>query len=254
MFEWTGLPDSLSERFINMKMYEEGKLVFFKDKDYGLLALPVLWKGLNFYNDPTSCQAFSTGYTSDDMSMDKCVIMWNNYSRTPLDPWIQEYARRLMEATRTIDVNIHAQNTPVLILTDEQQRLTLKNVYVQYEGHEPVIYGNKSGFDKDAIQVLKTDAPYVADKIMQYKHDLWNEVMSFLGVGNAKQDKKERLVAAEVSANDEQIEMAREIMLKARQDACEKINKMFGTNISVKFKTFDDDIIEDNPEEGIENG
>jgi metal-dependent amidase/aminoacylase/carboxypeptidase family protein len=125
---------------------------------------------------------------------------------------------------------------------------------VQYEGHEPVIYGNKSGFDKDAIQVLKTDAPYVADKIMQYKHDLWNEVMSFLGVGNAKQDKKERLVAAEVSANDEQIEMAREIMLKARQDACEKINKMFGTNISVKFKTFDDDIIEDNPEEGIENG
>ena len=60
--------------------------------------------------------------------------------------------------------------------------------------------------------------------------------MTFLGVGNAKQDKKERLVSDEVSANDEQIQGSRYIMLNARQDACNAINQMFGLNISVDFK------------------
>ena len=99
----------------------------------------------------------------------------------------------------------------------------------------PVIYTD-SEFNLDSIKVLKTDAPFVVDKLTLYKHDIWNEVMTFLGVNNSNQDKKERLVANEVDANDEQIEQARFNMLDARKDACKKINDMFGLNIDVKFR------------------
>jgi len=56
-----------------------------------------------------------------------------------------------------------------------------------------------------------------------------------LGLNNANQDKKERLVTDEVSANDEQVMASRNIHLKARKTAADKINKMFGLNINVKF-------------------
>lgn len=236
MFEWDGLPDSINERFLEVKMYEEGRTVWFEDESFGLLALPVMYGGkINFYNEPTTYNAVSIGYNKE-LSPDEAVIMWSNFSRTPIDPIIREYARRLYEVERTMDVNIKGQKTPILLLADEAQRLTLLNAYQQYDGNEPFIFGNKSGFDKEAIQAIPTLAPYVADKLLEYKHNLWNEVMTFLGVGNAKQDKKERLVSDEVQANDEQIEGAREIMLKARREACEKINDMFGLSIEVDFK------------------
>jgi hypothetical protein len=95
------------------------------------------------------------------------------------------------------------------------------------------------------VQALQTGVHFVADKLMAYKHNLWNEAMTFLGIGNAKQDKKERLVEAEVSANDEQIQSSRYVMLRARQEACEKINDMFGLNISVDFKLNIDNKVEE---------
>jgi hypothetical protein len=236
LFEWTNLPDSINERFLEIKMLEEGRVVFFEDETLGYLALPVMYgQRLNVYQEPTHYHAVTTGYNKE-LSPDNAVIIWNNLSRVPILSTIRAYAKRLYQVERTMDVNIQAQKTPVLILADESQRMTLQQAYMQYDGNEPFIFGNKSGFDADAFQVLKTDAPFVSDKLMQYKHNLWNEAMTFLGIGNAKQDKKERLVADEVAANDEQIFSSREVMLIARRQACEKINKMFGLNISVDFK------------------
>lgn len=236
MFEWEGLPEEINKRFLELVMFEEGRVLFHKDPNLGYMVSPVMYGGkLNYYREPTEYNAVSIGYQRR-VTPDEGVIIWNNYSRTPLVPIIRAYAYRLYQVEKTMDVNINAQKTPILILADESQRLTLLNAYMQYEGNEPFIFGNKSGFDKDSIQVLQTGAPFVSDKLMTYKHNLWNEAMTFLGVGNAKQDKKERLITDEVKANDEQIEMSRESMLQARLDACEQINKMFGLNVTVKFK------------------
>lgn len=239
MFQWEGLEEHIgvNERFLEITMYKNGRTVWFIDDSLGqLLAMPVIDGGaVDIYNNPTKYKAYSTGYNKD-LTPEEAVIMYSNYSRTPMDFVVRLYAQRLTQVERTMDVNIAAQKTPLIVLAEESQRLTLKNALEQYEGFEPFVFGNKSGFDKEAFQVLLTPAPFVTDKLMEYKHNLWNEAMTFLGVGNAKQDKKERLVADEVAANDEQITGARQIFLKARQEACEKINKMFGTNISVDFK------------------
>lgn len=236
MFEWTGLPDSINKRFLELKMLENGRTVFFKDPEMGYMVLPVMTDQLNVYGDPIGRRAYSFNYNRE-LSPDKSVIIWNNYSRTSIIPALRAYAYRLYQVEKTMDVNINAQKTPVLLLTDETQRLTMMNMYMQYEGNEPFIFGNKKGFDPNSVQVLSTEAPFVSDKLMEYKHNLWNEAMTFLGIGNAKQDKKERLVADEVAANDEQIEATRFHMLQARQDACKEINDMFpDLNISVDFK------------------
>jgi hypothetical protein len=125
--------------------------------------------------------------------------------------------------------------TPVLMLCTEKQKNTLKNVYAQWNGFEPVIFGDKE-IDLSGVKVLKTDAPIVFDKLQIEKNHIWNECMTSLGINNANMDKRERLVDDEVQANNEQIEMFAQCMLKAREDACKRINELFGTNISVEFR------------------
>jgi hypothetical protein len=236
MFKWEGLPSSINERFLEMKMLQEGKILFFKDEEMGFLALPFTFSQLNVYNEPVEFMAYSINY-SKEYDIEHAVPMWANFSRDPIYWIIQEYAKRLYWVERALDLNIRQQKFPFLIIGEESERLTLMNAYEKWEGNEPFIYAYKTGFKKDSFDVLNTQVPYVADKLMEYKHNLWNEAMTFLGIGNAKQDKKERLVSDEVAANDEQIESSREVMLKARQLACKQINEMFPElNISVDYR------------------
>ena len=236
MFEWINLPKTVDPRFIELVLFEEGKINFFEDKLIGFLALRVNESGKqNVYNEFDKKYIYANNGFSRVRNLRNSVTIYNNYLRTPTYTTVNLYAIRLARVTRAIDLNIEAQKTPVLITCPENQKLSLKNVYEQYKGNAPVIYTD-SEFNLDSIKVLKTDAPFVVDKLTLYKHDIWNEVMTFLGVNNSNQDKKERLVANEVDANDEQIEQARFNMLDARKDACKKINDMFGLNIDVKFR------------------
>ena len=236
MFEWINLPKTVDARFIELVLFEEGKINFFEDRLIGFLALRVNESGKqNVYNEFDKKHIYANNGFSRVRNLRNSVTIYNNYLRTPTYTTVNLYAIRLARVTRAIDLNIEAQKTPILITCPENQKLSLKNVYEQYKGNAPVIYTD-SEFNLDSIKVLKTDAPFVVDKLTLYKHDIWNEVMTFLGVNNSNQDKKERLVANEVDANDEQIEQARFNMLDARKDACKKINDMFGLNIDVKFR------------------
>lgn len=235
-FKWVNLPKSVDARFIEEQLFEKGKICFFKDKNLGFLCLPVNEDGiLNIYNYFNIRRIYASNGFRRTRKISNSVIIYNNYLKTPTFITANLYAIRLSQVQRTIDINLNAQKTPILISCTPQQRLTLKNVYKNYEGNEPVIFAD-SEFNVDSIRVLNTKAPYLINDLALYKHDLWNEVFTFLGINNANQDKRERLVASEVDANDEQVEQARFNMLDARLDACKLINDMFGLDISVKFR------------------
>lgn len=238
-FEWVNLPDTIDARFIENELFDKGRINFFKDKTLGYLCLPVNESGpINIYNEPTKKYIYASDGFSRKRNISNSVTIYNNFLRTPTFTTVNLYSIRLAEVQRTIDTNMLAQKTPITIICPENERLAFKNIYKQVQANRPIIWGT-SELNLDNYRVLNTTAPYVVDKLTLYKHDLWNEVMTFLGVNNANQDKKERLVESEVGANDEQIEQARFNMLDARKQACEKINKMFGLDIDVKFRNDD---------------
>ena len=152
------------------------------------------------------------------------------------------FALRLYEAERTADVNIKAQKTPVLLLMDEKQRLTMENLYSQYEGNRPVIFGDKNSLGENVIKAINTQAPFIADKIIDYKKEIWNEALTFLGINNIMVDKKERLITDEANSNNELINLNLQSYLAPRQEACRQFNEKFGftgTNkeISVRVRS-----------------
>ena len=138
------------------------------------------------------------------------------------------FALRLYEAERTADVNIKAQKTPVLLLMDEKQRLTMENIYSQYDGNRPVIFGDKNSLGENVIKAINTQAPFIADKIINYKKEIWNEALTFLGINNIMVDKKERLITDEANSNNELINLNLQSYLAPRQEACRQFNEKFG--------------------------
>ena len=237
MFDWQGLPDTVDPRYLELKLFENGAVVFFEDEEVGMLALDVLCQGrLDVYGYPFIRRAYS-GYNNYQkmLKMDNSVICWNNYLHTNSVLDVMAFARRLYNIDRIIDVNVNAQKTPVLVQGNEKQRLTLLNVYKEYEGNAPVIYGDSS-LDLNALKVLQTGAPYVADKLYQLKTQIWNEALTYLGISNINIQKKERLITDEVTRNQGGTVASRYSRLNSRREAAEKINKMFGLNVTVDYR------------------
>ena len=273
MFKWKELPDSIDARFLEYTLFYEGAAVFFKDKDLTernlskneqeeggtYLALQVVLGGdLNVYRVPNNRKAYAVNTYNKKLTVEDSVIIWNNMLRLPEYGRMMFYAEKLAQIDRAIDVNVKGQRFPIAILCDESQRLTMKQVYKQYDGNEPFIFGDKS-LDLSGIQVINTGSPYVADKLQQLKNNIWAEAMMCLGIPNSPSEKKERLVANEAKVSQGGTLASRSSRLEMRKRACDEINKMFGLAIDVEYNqdldmnTEDGDSSEQEESEGFDN-
>jgi hypothetical protein len=238
---WSNMPKSIDLRYLEQTLITQGACVFFKDDVLGYLCLPVVLNGkLDVYGNPFDFMAISdTGYNKN-LNVNNGVIIYNNYLRMPNIAEICYYADRLYEYDRIIDVNVKAQKTPVLIKCDKSEILSMENMYQKYEGNQPVIYGKKS-LNDDNISVLKTDAPYIADKVYTLKRNIWNEALTQLGIPNTDTTKRERMIKDEVISSQGAVIATRNSPEKMRQLACDKINEMFGLDIWYQFDNIDID-------------
>lgn len=245
IFEWNNLPKSMNEIYLEKCLYYYGQAAFLKDKNYGFINTQVCDNGqVNIYGLPTILHCYSYDYSTNRklytglgamkdeqrevLETSGAILVQNNWDRLPTAGTMELFALRLTEAERSIDVNIKAQKTPVLLLVDEQQRLTLENMYSQFDGNRPVIFGDKNQLDPNQIRSISTGAPFVADSLSDYKKEIWNEALTYLGVNNIMIDKKERLVSDEANSNNELINLNLQSFLAPRQMACEQFNEKFG--------------------------
>ena len=247
MFEWKGLPDSMNARYLEMTLFYKGQAGLLYDKDYGFINTQTTDSGyINIYGLPSRIQCYSYRYNemrdlyvkgSGEPKDKEAILVLNNYDRTPTATTLQLFAYRLAQAQRTADVNIMAMRTPILITTDQRQEFSMRKLYEQYDGNTPVIFADKnSGLNPDAVRAIKTDAPFIANDILQYKIAIWNEFLSFLGISNLD-EKRERLITSEIDSNNELVNMNLQSYLIPRKKACEEFNQKYGMNIDVKVRS-----------------
>jgi hypothetical protein len=248
MFAWKNLPSTVDPRYIELRLFETGSVVFFKDDVLGELCLDCIQQGnFDVYGNPITRRAYSCYNNYQKVLNDKdSVIIWNNYLRTNSVTDIQLYAKRLWDLDRSVDVNAKAQKTPILIQCNEKQKLSMKNLYMQYDGNTPVIFADNN-IDINGVNVISTQAPYVADKLYQLKNQIWNEALTYLGISNLNINKQERLITDEVSSSQGSTISSRYSRLECRKQAVEKINKMFGLDIEVDYRKDYQDIDLDMP-------
>lgn len=236
-FNWKGLPDTIDKRFLELCLFFDGYCTFFYDEDmceyYALRS--ALGGTFNVYNIPNQRNVFAPNGYHRTLNQKNSVIIYNNYMHTPSAIPCIHYSKQLYEIDRTINVNVNAQKTPVLLTCDSKQKLTLLNLYKRYKDNEPVIYGT-SDLDTNSVKSISTNAEYKGDILYDLKTNIWNEALTTLGITNISIQKKERLIVDEVERSQGGTLASRYSRVEARQNACEEINRMFKLNVSCEFR------------------
>ena len=236
MYKWEGIPNTIPNRFIENSLFYHGKLAFFYDEEFGYMVTKCNQQGeLNIYDEPIAYNCYGSNGYSKNKNAEDVVIIRNNFDEIPTRELIELFCIRLTQLERTMDINIDQQKTPTIILCEESQRLTLRNLYMQREENEPIIFGNKA-LDLKGVTSLKTDSPFVADKLNDLKNKKMIECLDMLGINNANTQKKERLNTEEVNSNNQLLNLRSDISLAARELACIEIFEKFGIDITVELR------------------
>lgn len=260
LFIWENLPNNMDERWIEKYLFTSGKCIFYKDPVMGYMVAGLAQQGgINCYGDPTSVAPVAENYVYSGEQLingENCYVIRNNDLMLPTFPTIRFYSYKLSNLDRAIDTNVEAQKTPIIIRCSDRQRLSLKNAINQRRDNEPVIWSTDQANIADMVDTLQLNIPAVFKDLQTQKHMVLNEVFTDLGINNANMDKRERMVANEVEANNEQVKAAEDVMLKVREEACKQINRIFGLNISVKRRKLEEipeyEMINKDEYEGVE--
>ena len=236
LYKWLNLPPEIDEQFMETVLFDQGNCLFFYDdiiEEY-IVARSALKAPLNIYNLPTKRRAYASNGYQYELDIYNSVLIFNNNIKTSSQQETLYYADKIGFYDRIIDININALKTPLLIKCSENKRLSMKNIYMKYDGNEPIIWADDS-LSVDPVTVLKTDAPFVADKIYELKAKYWNEFLTYKGISNINVMKKERMTNDEVYRQLGGSFAARGSGMQMRKQAAKKINEMFGLEIDVVF-------------------
>lgn len=255
-FEWLNLPHTCDERFIEMTLLFNARMIgFYDDPMDAYFILPCVNDGtLNLMGYPARVMAYGyNGYQMQNLipynslyaagapieEKPNSALLYSNYTQAPEFPLIVYYARKLARIDRTIDVNLNVQKTPWLITCEENNRLSVLNAFKKVDDFEAAIIGTKF-FDpsiKKPFEVLNLNAPFISDKLQTTKRQIWQEALTALGIEANTSEKAERQVTGELTANQGETEALRQSPLAARRIFCEQFNQVFGTKISVRFRS-----------------
>jgi hypothetical protein len=244
-FSWTDLPEEIDRRFLELELFRRALTVFFWDEQYDrYFALRGSGAGKwNMYDNPVSFNVVGNTMISRMLKAageDKegCIPIWANTMRTPDWDIVMLQSSKLAEAERTIEITLQAMRMPYIFAVDDNERLSFINMLRQVQEGQPAVFGTQSLLDTIKDKIGLFDVGIDKEMVLNLqiaKSKIWNETMTLLGINNANQEKRERLVADEVSANDSQVMAVRNSALSARQYAVEQINQKYDLKVKVEW-------------------
>lgn len=233
MFEWQNLPAGCDSDFIETNLFDKGMVCFANSNDYGIINLSVNSQyDRNFYDKPINFIGNAGSFTMECNPLNS-VIVQNNMLLLPSSAFALYFAEKISKIDRIYDINLLGQKTPVIYTASKEEEASLQAILNNIYSNNPILKVKK-GYDLNShVEALETKVPFLLDKLRDEKNSCMAEILTFMGINNVNITKKERLITQEAESNNELINMDLHIFLSKRQEACEKINKLFGTNISV---------------------
>ena len=244
IFKYGNLPDSIPQRELE-KILQLNSFAYWLKKDDKLY---VFFGGLggrpNEYYLPTDfivanpyLQFFKTVKVNEEG-----VLMWNDYSHMGLYLMIRRYAELMAECDITLRFGlINARLVSVFYANNDNVKDSAEEFISDIEEGEKlgVILGeqwtDENGDFKvnDYRKANAQDLKQVMELQQYLKASFWNDI----GIQANYNMKRESINESESAMNEESLKPFVDEMLQCRKDALEKVNKQFGTNITVEFSS-----------------
>lgn len=254
MFKWEGLPDTIPERILEEFLQRKGIVYFAKcrplkssdrPQDYAEEGLYVFYGGYgggrDVYYEPTVANIANPAVPDLPENIrigEDCCVCFNDSQKQGLVPMFQKYAKLLVENDISIyDAEINLRIQTLIQASDDRTKASAE-LYLQRieEGHIGII----SGKSLDPETALATK-PFVTggnsnalSQLIEMHQYLKASLLNELGLNANYNMKRERINSAESELNNDGLLPLVDDMLEMRKQAAEKINAMFGTDITVE--------------------
>ena len=246
MFEWINMPKEIDTRYLEKTLVEQGHICFFKDEklDKFMCLQCTIGGRFNVYDLPTDYHVYTPSGYNRDLDMSNSVVIYSDLAHDNLMPVIYYHAENISNVERTIDINLNQLKRPYVFLVPENKISSVKALFRQIKDNEELIIGSND-LSVEGLSIENTITPNNTIDLYTLKKKYYNEALTDLGISNFSDDKKERLLAGEITSNEEDVYLNRANMLEARKQACKLINEMFGLNIDVKFRYEENETIDE---------
>ena len=237
-FEWNNLPKEIEPYYIERVLFFDGMGAFIYDDIVNMYAFTKLNLSgtYDIYNIPTDRWAYANNGYMKEYGKNNSVIVWDSATAYPYANTALLYAEEMANVWRTRSLNMFAQRTPVALASSDEERLTYQVLGDEYSNYVPIIKVSDT-LNLKGLQAISLNAPYVVDKLEDEISVLWGRVLTDLGYESNPAEKRERLIADEVAGNNGQAEANRNVGLGTRRRAADAFNNLFGTNVSVRFRS-----------------
>lgn len=241
--EWRGLPRGIDSALVEQQLIRGYTLSIYQS---GTVSDPILYRAvgsgrLNNQGLPSEWFLKSLNFVDfyNNIPFSKLAILDPRHERLQVTAIIAYYADLFDDFDKALKSNLKMQKTPALVIADQELQLTMSNIIDQYNSGAPTIYTFKdNGLNPaESLTALNFNVDYVGDRLLIDRRQAWNDCMTYLGIDNSNQDKRERLVRAEISGNDEQIDAARLVDLEPRRKFARELNARYNLNMEVNWKT-----------------
>ena len=167
-----------------------------------------------------------------------CVIGWAHSSHAPIRSLVMYYIEKIVDVEKTIEMNLFVHKLPRLVVCAPEDKNRVDDLMQRIEAGEKKLF-----LESDDVQAIKnvlesgSNTSYIIDKLYQYKQNLENELLTFLGVNNNPIEKAERLITDEANSNNQLISACGDCFLDTIQDFCDEVSQVLEFPLSVETKT-----------------
>ena len=207
----------------------------------GLLVFcPYSADGWNIYDFPTSVHLINTKGvsfidSSKAMIVDKDVVLgWAQRNHKSVKEFVYTKIEQIVDVEMVIYCNLNVHKMPWIFSSSIEMEKKMKDLADKLRSDEPELF--VSGDEGDMIKALVSGAPFIIDKLHDYKASIENELREYLGLNSLGiSEKKEHLITSEVEVNDEVVESSGNCFLDCIKEFFGRIKEVFGIEISVEL-------------------
>lgn len=239
MFKWNNLPDTIPERMLELYIQTNGNCIIGKHEN-DLYAFTGGYGGEpDAYYQPTQYVVanpylkFNKTFKIDD----DCVLIRNDAMNMGLLPLFNRYATALAENDLSMNiVDINTRITSLISASDDRTKQSAEKFLDDVKNGKLGVIAESA-----LLESIKTQ-PYAGTSangniinLIEYHQYLKANWFNDLGLNANFNMKREAINGEEAGLNEDALLPLVDNMLNERQLACDKINEMFGTNISVSL-------------------
>lgn len=250
VYEWT-LPENWDMNYFLYVLMCRGFVSIIETDKFGVIPQECGLYGYNVMYQPTHAiiaNPLLRGNLRPKIGKE-CALIKLQPDYTGILDIVLYYANMMACASESTVVNlINSKFSYVFFAENKAQAETMKKLYDNFASGQPATVTDKNmltddGKPKWLLFTQNVSQNYIADKNLAVMRRIKELFCTEIGIPNTNEDKKERMLTDEVNANNIETYSKVSLWLDEMKRGCEQANKLFGINMSVKLRDYDDKIL-----------